>query len=247
MKKNILVAFLSCLIALTACKTSELGQTAPEKYDSKAFAEVGFGTVCVLPYDLFRARTDGKNIPHSEILEKRLRNFLQNKGYKVIENDVVESVIAEEMEEIGGLYDSITGEIDKATTDRFVRRCIDALSSDYSSEIFLFPGYEVERVKMDSERKINWAGVSRELERLEDHPTVYNRNVRVLTLTMTVYNENYEVILSNQSGLTIVDKQVFRKYASGLGSLSYYIKENFFENGSEVSEAISNSLRPWIN
>ncbi|MGF1510487.1 MAG: hypothetical protein ACFB9M_13390 [Myxococcota bacterium] len=189
--------FSWAFVAATVGYLSGCAGVPPAKYAyTSGWQSPMSGTVAVLPIDFFVREADQieLNDDHRAEIQMIIRSVASAHGLRVVDRGVGEAW-QRALNEVGGMFDPVTGRVDKLKTQRIASRVLQRLEADYLVTPKLL--YTLAELTGSSAR---WDGVRRSVHGLDRASESVVGTTHAISLELAVFARDGERY-SSQAGL----------------------------------------------
>ncbi len=227
---------LLTFIAAVGIVTAPLSHTA-EKYDpfsaDKRTFKKEYQRIALAPVEAAAAL----EMPDSakQMIEEEITRHLEKRGYTVIPSTVLKDIRRTMVEQVGGLADPTTGELDMDKVMAVHRHSLRELWYRHDFDALATARIGMVQAEIEND-KAEWDGTSQKLKK-EGGGLKYTASAAASTLTFSIFDETEQPVFVNYGGLEVLVMRV-KQQLQPLDSSEY------FHDEKRVRKAAQLALKP---
>lgn len=179
----------------------------------------------------------------SRIIEKQVTDKLTTAGFKVIESGKYKKIWESNVKKVNGIYDSMSGEVDKEKRDTAINRTTKYLMNKYGINGFVQAEIIVVRAR--------WGNNTAAWHRAKEHVTGksgfmaaidasgYSGTIPALSLRTLIIDTNRKINYSNAGGIQLLQHRKNKSFVN-------IKKENLLSSEDKITKAIKIALKPLM-
>lgn len=231
------LASLILALTLAACASTSPKQSPDNVISAQFRAPDKSKKVVILPL-----KTDDADLQSgTDTLVRQLYASLSKAAFKpvVLQKDNYDQLWAEEVEAVGGLYDSKTGVFRKEAFARALSSLARRIAVDTNCSLVLAPSFVLKTATYGGETA-EWDGVRRRQPQVgASDPTRWSGTTSGLSLELIALNGQGEFQFKTYGGLLL-------PYASDNFNEKFVVRKNMFTKPEDITEGVEVALRPIL-
>ncbi len=230
MKTLITLITAICMGASSAALAAE--KYDPYRIDKREFRK-SFETIALAPVEAGTAL--GMPEAAKQMIEEEITRHLEKRGHTVIPSSVLKEIRQTMVEQVGGLEDPATGELDMEKVQAVHSHSMRELWYRHDFDALATVRVQVTQAPAEND-KAEWDGTSQKI-RKKGGSLKYTANVAASTLTFSVFDATEQPIYINYGGLEVLMMRVKEQFQP-LDSSEY------FQDEKRIRKAAQLALKP---
>ncbi|GGC62999.1 hypothetical protein [Undibacterium terreum] len=238
MQKLLPICSLVSLLLLSAC--AAIHPPAPaDDYVAPSFRRPDPAALIVmLPPEADEAELQ----PGIDILKNQLHKQLRAAGYRVVllEQKNYDTMWAEEIVAVGGIYDKNNGNLRRPEFVRAVGYLVQRVTAETKAALVIHPRLVIRKAALSGSGAV-WDGQQRRVPvvGLGDSTMTYDGSVGALSVSLAAYTPNGELVLRTHGGASL-------PYRVNALESKHELRLDLFARDTELAEAVTLSLAPML-
>lgn len=195
-------------------------RTFKKEYKRIALAPVEAGTVLDMPEAA------------KQMIEEEITRHLEKRGFTVIPSTVLKDIRSTMVEQVGGLTDPATGELDMEKVKAVHSHSMRELWYRHEFDALATARVEIFQAQIENDRA-EWDGTSQKIAR-KGGGLKYTATVAASTLTFSVFDETEQPIYVNYGGLEVLMMRVKDQFHP-LEKSEYFQDEKRIRNAAQIA------------